>query len=72
MSCYKFTWSRKNICLRDFLCQHRCRSIRFPAATAQIVCGELAQRALLADWLLLVVTYLSVFFPEFVMLIDRL
>ena len=34
-------------------CEHRCRSIRFPAATAQIGCGELAQRALLADWLLL-------------------
>ena len=44
--------------MRDFLCQHRCRSIRFPAATAQIGCGELAQRALLADWLLLIVTYL--------------
>ena len=33
--------------------QYRCRSIRFPAATAQISCGELAQGALLADRLLL-------------------
>ena len=63
MSRYKFTWSCKHIHLRDFLCQHRCRSIRLPAATAQIGCGELAQRALLADWLLLIVTCLPVLFP---------
>ena len=51
---------------------HRCRNIRFPAATARIVCGELSRWALLADRLLLTMRCLvAAYFHEKGSLVDK-